>query len=417
MAYHSGDDPNDIKLFGNSADGTRSESVSITDQINPADGHFLVAPVGQFRANQFGLYDLHGNVWEWCSDWFDSEYYHASASNDPNGPTSGTKRSWRGGSWYYGAIYSRSALQYGSIPTVRGVEMGFRVAVKIADRKPKAADASPAGNGTTSAVPNPSLKNISQANGVTAEELLTWSSTLPAGYRPYWLSVRGNTRPILYDALASRTPDQSEWIMQFYDHADETNWEEMKKLYRPGLLNVYAKDNIYERLVLWIKDDPQWEYWLGSTGLIEEKLKKGLESDQGQESIRERWLPTSIAGHWVDGSPSYEMLMRWLPYHQCEWELDLPLDELPALVEKYRTKGWQPANLNIINGSVPARCSAVFGDNPEKRKWTFSPRLSVNEYRSMLTTVDEIGGQPQCVFSRVENDEVVYSVLWHGVEL
>lgn len=416
--YQSGDDPNDVRLVGNTAKGFRTELFPITDRVNPTDGHFLVASVGQFRANQFGLYDMHGNVWEWCSDWFDPDYYQALDTNDPEGPGFGTKRSCRSGSWSYGAFFSRSALRYGSVPTVRSAEMGFRVVLKVGDPILDDSNTSALMKRSPVADPNASLKNISQVHGATAEELVVWAKGLPAiGCRPYWISVRGDTKPILYDALASRTPDQSEWIMQFYDHADETNWAEMKKLYRPDLLNVYAKDNSYERLVLWIKDSPQWEYWLGSAGLIEEKLNKGLESDQGQEANRERWLPTSISGHWVDGSPNYEMLMRWLPYHQCEWELDLPLDELPALVEKYRTKGWQPANLNIINGSVPARCSAVFGDNPEKRKWTFSPALSVNEYRSMLTRVDELGGQPQCVFSQVENGNVVYSVLWHGVEL
>ena len=272
--------------------------------------------------------------------------------------------------------------------------------------------------GTEVADPRDSLKSISQVHGATADELVAWAKSLPAaGYRPYWLSVRGNTKPILYDALASKTADQSEWIMQFYDHADETNWAEMKKQYRPALLNVYAKDDIDERLVLWVKDNQQYEYWLGSQGFMEEKLNEGLKWDQGSKASRERWLPTSVVGHWFEGGPTYDMLMAWLPYHQCEWSLNVPLAELPGLVEKYRVKSWQPANLNIISGSNPPRCSVVFGDNPEKRKWTFSPKLSVNEYRTLLTKVDGLGGQPQCVFSRVENDEVVYSVLWHGVEL
>lgn len=371
--------------------------------------------VGQKMSNPFGLFDMHGNVFEWCEDFLYAGSTYPTQPGVTNNPVSkgdGDAHSTRGGGWDWNGYDIRSALRGAAVHDFRSERDGFRVVRSVNRRDPPTLDP-----GTNVPDPGASLKNISQVHGATAESLVAWTKTLPAGYRPYWFSVQANTTPVLYDALATKTADQSEWIMQFYDHADETNWAEMKKQYRPALLNVYAKDDIYERLVLWIKDDRQWGYWLGSPGFIEEKLKEGLKWDQGQDSNRERWLPTSVVGHWVDGSPNYDMLMTWLPYHQCEWSLDLPLDELPALVEMYRAKGWQPANLNIINGSSPARCSAVFGDNPEIRKWTFSPSLSVNEYRSMLIKVDAMGGLPQCVFSRIENDETIYSVLWHGVEL
>jgi formylglycine-generating enzyme required for sulfatase activity len=62
-------------------------------------GHSGTHPVGQKKPNAWGLYDMHGNAWEWCSDWFDDSYYKKSPSDDPPGPSSGASHALRGGGW------------------------------------------------------------------------------------------------------------------------------------------------------------------------------------------------------------------------------------------------------------------------------------------------------------------------------
>ncbi|MFM8724154.1 MAG: formylglycine-generating enzyme family protein, partial [Planctomycetaceae bacterium] len=87
--------------------------------------------VGQKPANPFGLYDVHGNVWDWCQDWWDKKYYGKSAEADPAGPASGSSRVVRGGSWDYESANLRSAyLGYGT-PDDRYYDVGLRVLCEL----------------------------------------------------------------------------------------------------------------------------------------------------------------------------------------------------------------------------------------------------------------------------------------------
>ncbi len=77
--------------------------------------------------NPYGLLDMNGNIWEWCQDWYDSEYYKNSPENDPTGPETGSSRVLRGGSWFIGAGVCRSAGRSRGGPGFRGRDTGFRL--------------------------------------------------------------------------------------------------------------------------------------------------------------------------------------------------------------------------------------------------------------------------------------------------
>jgi formylglycine-generating enzyme required for sulfatase activity len=85
--------------------------------------------VGLKRPNRWGLYDMHGNVWEWCNDWYSEKYYQLPQAADPSGPVSGTERVYRGGGWSATTARCRSAIRRGSVPNYRIDNQGFRVAL------------------------------------------------------------------------------------------------------------------------------------------------------------------------------------------------------------------------------------------------------------------------------------------------
>jgi formylglycine-generating enzyme required for sulfatase activity/serine/threonine protein kinase len=123
--FYFGDNDEDFARYGNVADARLRRATGQDRGIRADDGYAYTAPVGQFQPNGFGLYDMSGNVWQWCTDWYAS--YPPGPNTDPTGPAEGTLRVFRGGGWGDDAGSCRSAVRRRIEPGLWGNNQGFRL--------------------------------------------------------------------------------------------------------------------------------------------------------------------------------------------------------------------------------------------------------------------------------------------------
>lgn len=127
--YHFGNDPEGLAKAANTYDATSAKEIpeSKPYAIAGDDGYAYTAPVGSYKPNAFGLYDMHGNVWEWCSDFYGEDYYAKSPTDDPKGPETGRKHVRRGGAWASWPLYLRTSFRNWNTPQSRYINLGLRM--------------------------------------------------------------------------------------------------------------------------------------------------------------------------------------------------------------------------------------------------------------------------------------------------
>jgi formylglycine-generating enzyme required for sulfatase activity len=129
--YASGDDNESRVQIGNLADLAYGKKYPKANVTKGEDGHVFTAPVGQFKPNAFGLYDMHGNVYEWCEDWFGPAYADLGAKDPVRKEKAGNAnlRVIRGGAWQTGPDDGYAAARHRHAPLIGYSRTGFRVLI------------------------------------------------------------------------------------------------------------------------------------------------------------------------------------------------------------------------------------------------------------------------------------------------
>ena len=224
------------------------ESPYWESHFNFDDGYTGTSPTGNYLPNNFGLYDMHGNVNEWCQDWYGQNYYAQSPSDDPPGPSSGTLRVVKGGCWYYGAWLNRAATRLGDAPAIHGAVLGFRVAL-VPDPIPPPNAIIIEASHDASGVQGDDGGWAPDENHGTEDHMFTkWLGPGPSNYKSWVKFDLSSVTQEIVDAefqifkpYASGAPDVDPFLtLEVYvlnDGDDDEGWDELTHTYNTGPAN------------------------------------------------------------------------------------------------------------------------------------------------------------------------------------
>ena len=228
-------------------------------------------PVGLKRPNAWGLYDMHGNVWQWCQDWHADDYYEKSPTDDPAGPLGGSSRVGRGSSWDFPAWRCRLAFRNSDGPGSCFHDLGFRISQALAENAPKP------------------LPAVESADRTAAEMVLLRGGSLQI--------VTGNPERRIVVSVAKDLPASTFWIEHIslgYRPVMDTDLECLSSLPRLGGVEIYHT-KITDTGVAHLCNLPKLVcLWLAGTSVTD----KGLESIANLQLLNNLNLPekTTNAG-------------------------------------------------------------------------------------------------------------------------
>ncbi|MEZ6121722.1 MAG: bifunctional serine/threonine-protein kinase/formylglycine-generating enzyme family protein [Planctomycetaceae bacterium] len=254
------------------------------------------------------------------------------------------------------------------------------------------------------------MKYSSQIDGASKSQLSAWANALPEQMRPHWISVRPSGSDVVFDAVASVSPDAGDWSLEFYDTTDpahETKFGDDRFERTLSVYNVYRISGEYERLAVWTNGE-SLEWWHGNEGFVRDRIADRAKSPAGTSAEPTLQIPRSLRGY----GQTFAVVFSWEPWRDSATFLRLNDDELAQKVNEYQAKGWRLHLVDSVRDSSSPASMAVFTDAEHVGRWEFSQLMTAEEYHQKLLDVDAQGGQARCVYSREEAGKIFYTAVW-----
>ena len=312
-------------------------------------------PVGSFRPNELGLYDMSGNVWEWCSDWYYKNYYRESPENDPAGPAEGEKRVIRGGSYDILKYFCRVSCRSGSLPGTRSRDTGFRCVERITPEEeeyfltPAMAELVHVEGGTFMMGSDEGENNEKPAHPVTLKSFSI--GKYPVTFKEFNIFCEATRRKLADDWNVGEWEENESDRWPVFLSID---WEDARK-YCEWLSSMTGKK--YD-----LPTEAQWEYAARGGS-----LSKGYKYS-GSDNIDEVAWYLENSSHWVhpagEKKPN-ELGIYDMTGNVCEWCLDLYDENYYSVSPEKDPAGPSEGDRKVIRGGDLN--SSVYGCRITKR--------------------------------------------------
>lgn len=401
-SYWTGDNPQVAAEYGNMA-GTVGHPVA----------------VASYRANPFGLHDMHGNVEEHVYDAYLPELAHQDPSPlevDPCGPAPDTAvfgtatpdttvfRIHRGGDSHWSSAFARSGSRWArpadnqpEYPTGLRPTLSTQAVKRLLNERE-----------------NPSITDFTEVHGADRTTFDAWLASLPPKYIPSSINLRHGIAQARFDAVAIPRGTSGAWQVNYFANAAQANedFEAMRSTHanrwRMHMPFEGDENEAPPGLVLWVEQDQAWETWNGEASQLFEELR---------QPTADGWVPTSIDAMKTGSVEILGYSRSYQPGVGNHVWPRLSIAEYQSRVNEYQTRGWRPFLMQFHIGNDEPILAAGFRENTAGWKWDVSFDLTELGYQLQLIERRRAGFYPMSVGSYMLDGEVRYLAVWLEADL
>lgn len=377
-----------------------------------ADRNGTPMPVGQLKPNPFGLYDMHGNVYEWTQDrWSNGQYAkqaEALVVADPQGADfTSTLRVARGGDFYWTAMDCRAATRF---PLDQYEDSGYAIGIRLAlpiEGVRKLIDQPPR---------REPVLDFVEAHNLSLWELPRWLESLDKTYVPHMANFRETEGDCFVDIVAVKREASPPYIYRFVDAQTDQQvaaaFEQQFQQYRNTATNTLrlpvaaSKSRPAAFFSVWLEPSTNSPTWAWGSDNIDELLIE--QRDFG------RW-PVSLRKVNFADREEVHACFAYGPGNGHHCYFDLTLDQFVEQANEYRRRGWRPHLLQSSAAGKESVFTVAFRENLDQVAWEVQRDLPSEQYEQALVEKKAEGFYPLTVVSREAEDKILYTVVWEAM--